>query len=78
VGFLKKKQHPARVEPTKLYRMSDDDVYLLSETSLMSAQEYLSKFRTSQGTERLAALAWMESHVQTAELCCQELAGRQE
>jgi hypothetical protein len=75
MGLLKRKRKeiPEPPSPTKFQRMPAEDVYLLIETSLMTAQQQLSEYRSTPLDMRASLLSWMTTNVATAELGCQEL-----
>ena len=62
--------------PTRLAKMSNDDIYVLLETSLMSAQQQLTVYRTSPASDKAALLNWIISNLETATLGCQEMSNR--
>lgn len=62
--------------PTKLAKMPNDDIYLLLETSLMSAQQQLTTYRTSPASDKAALLKWIVSNLETAIIGCQEMSNR--
>ena len=79
MGLLSRKKKETPNEPptlTKLAKMPTEDIYLLMETSLMEAQQYLSKFRSSDEETRGAILAWVQTKVSTLNVGCQELSNR--
>jgi hypothetical protein len=79
MGLLGRKKSvtpPAPPEETKLAKMPTEDIYLLMETSLMEAQNYLSKFRGSDEETRGALIAWVQSGVAIMDIGCKELSRR--
>lgn len=76
IGRKNKAKPDEAPSPTRLAKMSNDDIYLLLETSLMSAQQQLTVYRTSPATDKAALLAWIVSNLETATLGCQEMSSR--
>jgi hypothetical protein len=78
MGLLKRKSDEEEkvVSPTRLQVMSNDDVYLFLETTLMNAQQQLSDYRRAMPEDKLALLKWLESSVSSAEVGVQEMLSR--
>lgn len=78
MGLLKRKsaEEEKIVSPTRLQGMSNDDVYLFLETTLMNAQQQLSDYRRAMPEDKLALLKWLESSVLSAEVGVQEMLSR--
>lgn len=73
----KKKEAPPTPEtPESLKRLSDGDLFVVGETSLIQAGYYLTMYRTSGTEERLAALEWLHANLSTAIVACEELQSR--
>lgn len=70
-------QVPAVETPERVKRMTDGDLFLLAETSILSGGHYLSMYRTSTGDEAEAALEWTIANMYTAQVACAELQERQ-
>jgi hypothetical protein len=79
MGLLKRKsteKEETPVAPTRLKVMTGEDVYLLVESSLMSAQHQLSSYRKALPSDKIALLKWIESNISAASLGTQELMSR--
>jgi len=79
MGLISRKNKANNEEPpspTKLAKMSNDDIYLILETSLMSAQQQLTVYRSSPASDKAALLNWISSNLETASLGCQEMSSR--
>lgn len=79
MGLISRKNKANNEEPpspTRLAKMADEDLYLLLETSLMTAQQQLMVYRTSPASDKAALLNWIGSNLETASLGCQEMSSR--
>lgn len=76
-----KSTEPPKVERDKsqerMARLSTQEVYTFVETSLMSAQQNLTKYRTAPNNlDALAALEWASTDVDFAKIGVEELQSR--
>lgn len=78
MGLRLKKTKAALVppEPSRLSRMSDEDIYLMLETALMGAQQRLTEYRGSPRDVRGALLAWLQSELMVAVAAATEMTHR--
>ena len=82
--ILRRKSQPERAPqvptldtPEKIRRMTDGDLFLLAETSILNGGHYLTMYRTAVGDESTAALEWAIANMYTAQVACAELQERQ-
>lgn len=75
---LRRKKSPSSAppSPTRLARMSDEDIYLMLETALMGAQQRLSEYRSSPRDMRGAILAWLQTELMAATAASDEMTHR--
>ena len=78
MGLIRRRQadRPSVPEPSKLANFELDDVYVLVETSLMTAAHRFSTYRRSSKQDREALMAWITADLETALLGCQDLSQR--
>lgn len=66
MGLLRKKreeQVPKLPSDSRISTMASEDIYLLIETSIMTAQHQLSEYRALPQDMKLAALNWIDANL---------------
>lgn len=79
MGLRVKRKAPTPIPLTdakRLTNLSDGDVFLLLETSLMNAQQRLSEYQVAPRDARGAALAWLHNELVGASVATLELRHR--
>lgn len=78
MGIIRRRRNdsPEVPEPSKLSSLELDDVYVLVETSLMTAAHRLGTYRRSPKQDKEALMAWIVSDLETALLGCKDLSQR--